>query len=322
MTPHRCKEIDLLHRMCCTSSVMTSMKRVLSIQSHVVSGYVGNKAATFPLQVLGYDVDAVNSVQFSNHTGYEHIRGQVLQSDELRVLFEGLELNNIHNYSHLLTGYCGSESFLREIINVLKKLRGANPNLVYVCDPVLGDHGKYYVPETLLPIYRDELLPFADVITPNQFEAELLSGITITTESDAMRAISLLHEKGPTTVVLTSCVFGNENELILLAADKKKPKDFVRMEVKKLRTHFTGTGDLFSSMFLAWYHRYPDDLKTSCERTLSALEQILKKTLTHAEQAAGSGKTPSSAQIELRLVDCVDEIRTPGNLIEAQVLKV
>ena len=306
---------------CCSRAVM-SLKRVLSIQSHVVSGYVGNKAATFPLQVLGYDVDAINSVQFSNHTGYEHIRGQVLQSDELRVLFEGLEMNNIHKYSHLLTGYCGSESFLREIVTVLKKLREANPNLVYVCDPVLGDHGKYYVPESLLPIYRDELLPFADIITPNQFEAELLSGMKIDTEEDAMKAITLLLEKGPKTVVLTSCVFKDENQLVLLGADKQNPTEFVRMEVTKLGTHFTGTGDLFSSMFLAWYHQYPGDLKTSCEHTLSAMRQILDTTLSHGQLLAGPGKTPSAAQIELRLVDCVDVIRTPGSAVKAQVVNL
>ncbi|KAK2570794.1 Pyridoxal kinase [Acropora cervicornis] len=118
--------------------------RVLSIQSHVVSGYVGNDSATFPLQVLGFEVDTINSVQLSNHTGYEHIKGQVLDAKELKVLFEGLKLNNIHFYSHLLT----------------------------VCDPVMGDAGQFYVPEELMPVYRDQILPQVDIITPNQFEAE------------------------------------------------------------------------------------------------------------------------------------------------------
>lgn len=298
-----------------------ALKRVLSIQSHVVSGYVGNKSATFPLQVLGYDVDAVNSVQFSNHTGYEHIRGQVLQSDELKVLFEGLRLNNIHKYSHLLTGYCGSESFLREIINVLKQLKEVNPELIYVCDPVLGDHGKYYVPESLLPIYRDKLIPHADVITPNQFEAELITGVKIKTECDAIQAVSRLLNIGPKTVVLTSCSFGRDDKLILLAADKNNPKQYVRMEVRKLDGVFTGTGDLFSSLFLAWYHRYPDDIKSACEYTLSSLQQVLDKTLSNAKQLAGEDKKPSSAQTELRLVQSLDIIRNPKDLIEAEIIQ-
>ena len=295
------------------------LKRVLSIQSHVVSGYVGNKAATFPLQVLGYDVDTVNSVQLSNHTGYQHIRGQVLQSDELRVLFEGLKLNSIHKYSHLLTGYCGSESFLREILNVFKQMKEANPGLIYVCDPVLGDHGKYYVPELLLPIYRDELLPNSNIITPNQFEAELLTGIKINSESDAIDAISWLHQKGPKTVVLTSCSFGQADKLILLAADKEKPNEYIRMEIPKLNGIFTGSGDLFTSMFLAWYDRF-GDVETACEYTMSALQQILTKTLSHANNLASSGNTPTVEQIELQLVPSLDVIRTPKDLIKAEVI--
>ncbi|XP_015670221.1 pyridoxal kinase, partial [Protobothrops mucrosquamatus] len=78
--------------------------RVLSIQSHVVRGYVGNKAATFPLQVLGFEIDTVNSVQFSNHTGYDHWKGQVLNSNELHELYEGLKLNNVNHYDYVLTG--------------------------------------------------------------------------------------------------------------------------------------------------------------------------------------------------------------------------
>uniref|UniRef100_T1GRQ4 pyridoxal kinase n=1 Tax=Megaselia scalaris TaxID=36166 RepID=T1GRQ4_MEGSC len=120
----------------------TIKRRVLSIQSHVVHGYVGNKSATFPLEVLGFEVDAINSVQFSNHTGYKVVKGQVLQEKELADLFEGLEKNNLlQHYSHLLTGYIGNASFLRQVSAIVKKLREINPNLIYVCDPVMGDNG-------------------------------------------------------------------------------------------------------------------------------------------------------------------------------------
>ena len=117
--------------------------RVLSIQSHVVHGHVGNKSAVFPLQLLGFEVDPINSVQFSNHTGYSNgFRGQVLQGDQLWELVEGLDANELLSYTHLLTGYIGSKSFLETVLRVLRRLREVNPDLIYVCDPVLGDNGK------------------------------------------------------------------------------------------------------------------------------------------------------------------------------------
>ncbi|MBN3321602.1 PDXK kinase, partial [Atractosteus spatula] len=119
--------------------------RVLSIQSHVVRGYVGNKSASFPLQVLGFEVDSINSVQFSNHTGYAHWKGQVLTADELHVLYEGLKLNNVNHYDYVLTGYTRDTSFLEMVVDIVQELKRQNPNLVYVCDPVLGDHGSMKV---------------------------------------------------------------------------------------------------------------------------------------------------------------------------------
>lgn len=298
-------------------------RRVLSIQSHVVSGYVGNKSATFPLQVLGFDVDAINSVQLCNHTGYKCFKGQVLQAEELKVLYDGLRENEIDFYSHLLTGYCGSESFLREILNVFKQMKSRNPNLIYVCDPVMGDSGKFYVPECLMPIYRDELIPLADVITPNQFEAELLTGIQINTEKDALKAMHVLQEKGPSVVVLTSSSYEGSSTLVLLAISKDTPNNkYVRLEIPKLEAIFTGTGDLFTSMLLAWLNEHPNDLKLACEKTMSAIQAILRKTLEEAQEAAGPSKKPSAAQIELRLVQSIDIMRSPSNLFTADIVSV
>ena len=150
--------------------------RVLSIQSHVVHGYVGNRCATFPLQLLGIEVDAINSVQFSNHTGYEHgFTGDVLGGPALEELISGLEKNGLlSGFTHLLTGYIGSASFLRSVAGVVKRLREANPDIVYVCDPVLGDDGKLYVPEELVQLYAEEIVPLADVVTRNGFAVQLL----------------------------------------------------------------------------------------------------------------------------------------------------
>ena len=144
--------------------------RVLSIQSHTVHGYVGNKSAVFPLQLLGFDVDPINSVQFSNHTGYPSFKGQVLGGGELKDLIDGLKTNSLlQQHTHMLTGYIGSESFLESVLYALECLRKENPNLIYVCDPVLGDNGKLYVPESLIEVYKEKVIHQATLLTPNQY---------------------------------------------------------------------------------------------------------------------------------------------------------
>lgn len=256
--------------------------RVLSIQSHVVHGNVGNKSATFPLQVLGFEVDAINSVQFSNHTGYEHIKGQVMDEKELSSLFEGLELNNLHSsYTHLLTGYIGNELFLRKIGDIVKKLRKVNPNLIYVCDPVMGDDGKMYVPKSLLPIYRDEIIPLADIATPNQFEVELLTETKIESEDDAWKSLNWFHERGVSTVALSSSDLGSSDILMAYLSHKKgDSKNQYKVSIPKLggRIHFTGTGDLFAALFLA-HSTLDKNIGKAMEKTISTLHTVIKNTL-------------------------------------------
>lgn len=159
---------------------------------------MGNKSAVFPLQLLGFDVDVVNSVHFSNHTGYPGgVEGDILKGDQLLAILHGLKRNNLlTDIGHILTGYIGSESFLLSVIDVVQTVRKAaaddhnssidtirtttsSSTVRYVCDPVLGDKGKFYVPESLVQVYKEKLIPLADVLTPNQFEIEQLTGIYI-----------------------------------------------------------------------------------------------------------------------------------------------
>lgn len=178
---------------------------------------VGNKAAVFPLQLLGFDVDIINSVQFSNHTGYPFgWEGDVLDGHRLGQLVDGMERNGLLSsgggagsgrIGNILTGYIGSESFLKAVVNVVQKLKGLNPSCRYICDPVLGDMGRFYVPKELVDIYRRDVLPLADVITPNQFEIEQLTGISIQTIQDAQRACRILHNAGVSLVLITSIIF-------------------------------------------------------------------------------------------------------------------
>jgi len=295
--------------------------RVLSIQSHVVCGYVGNRAATFPLQVLGCEVECINSVQLSNHTQYRYFQGQVLHCDELKHIFEGLKLNNIHHYSHLLTGYCGSPSFLEEVSNVLKELKKVNPSLVFVCDPVMGDNGRFYVPKDLLPIYQKELLPLADIITPNQFEAELLSGVTIQSQDDAIKAMEKLHDMGVKTVVLSSSELKDGDYLVLLASSgDASNRKRIRLEFPKINAKFTGTGDLFTCLILAWLSKCPGDLTSACEKTISTLQAVLHRTQQCGLEAAGPGNEPTQQQMELKLIQSIHDIMNPPETFTGKVV--
>uniref|UniRef100_A0A8C6DFR6 Pyridoxal kinase n=1 Tax=Moschus moschiferus TaxID=68415 RepID=A0A8C6DFR6_MOSMO len=279
--------------------------RVLSIQSHVVRGYVGNRAATFPLQVLGFEVDAVNSVQFSNHTGYSHWKGQVLNSGELQELYDGLKLNSVNQYDYVLT----------------------------VCDPVMGDQrngeGAMYVPDDLLPVYREKVVPVADIITPNQFEAELLTGRKIHSQEEALEVMDMLHAMGPDTVVITSSDLlsprGNDYLMALGSQRTRAPDGSVvtqriRMEMHKVDAVFVGTGDLFAAMLLAWTHKHPNNLKVACEKTVSAMHHVLQRTIKCAKAKSGEGVKPSPAQLELRMVQSKRDIESPEIVVQATVL--
>ncbi|CAH1799237.1 unnamed protein product [Owenia fusiformis] len=295
--------------------------RVLSIQSHVVHGYVGNKSATFPLQVLGFEVDTINSVQFSNHTGYMSFKGQVLNEAELGDLFEGLISNNIHQYTHLLTGYIGSKSFLLKIKDVVKQLKEVNPSLIYVCDPVMGDHGKMYVPQELLPIYREEIIPLADIVTPNQFEAEILTGQEISTEAEARNAMTCLHNKGVSTVVISSSDLGDEKVLIGLGSTIKNGSSAaIRMEIPRLPADFTGTGDLFASLLLAHMYFNQSNIKVACEKVISTMQCVLCRTLNYAQEKVGPDIKPGPADLELRLIQSKKDIEDPTITVKATLL--
>ncbi|XP_049641397.1 pyridoxal kinase [Suncus etruscus] len=307
--------------------------RVLSIQSHVVRGYVGNRAATFPLQVLGFEIDAVNSVQFSNHTGYPHWKGQVLNSGELQELYQGLRLNQVNKYDYVLTGYTRDKSFLSTVVDIVRELKQQNPRLVYVCDPVMGDkwdgEGSMYVPEDLLPVYRDKVVPVADIITPNQFEAELLSGRKIHNQEEALEVMDMLHSMGPDTVVITSSDLPSPRGSDYLTAlgsqrirnpDGSVVTERIRMDMHRVDAVFVGTGDLFAAMLLAWTHKHPNNLKVACEKTLSAMHHVLQRTIRCAQAQAGQGKKPSPAQLELRMVQSKRDIESPEIVVQAAVL--
>ncbi|XP_042189957.1 pyridoxal kinase-like [Callorhinchus milii] len=284
-------------------------------------------------QVLGFEVDTVNSVQFSNHTGYDHWTGQVMTANELHTLYDGLKLNGVNRYDYVLTGYTRDASFLEMVVDIIRELKCQNPNLVYVCDPVMGDQrngdGYMYVPEHLLPVYKEKVVPVADIITPNQYEAEILAGKKMNTEKEALEVMDLLHAMGPETVVITSSDLPSslgKDYLIALGslrkikADGTLVKERIRMEIPKVDAVFVGTGDLFTAMLLAWTHTHPNNLKMACEKTASALQHIVRRTINHARVMAGLGRRPNSAELELRVVQSKCDIENPEIIIHATII--
>jgi len=257
-------------------SANLSLFRVLSLQSHVVHGYVGNKCAVFALQRLGFDVDPVNTVQFSNHTGYRSWRGEALTGDKLWDLFEGLLANDLVRYSHVLTGYINKPDTLLTVVRIVKQLKQVNPTLKWVCDPVMGDNGKLYVPAEMVNVYRSEVLCHADYLFPNQTEVEELLQTRIKSEDDALEAMEKLHKMGIAHVILKSIRLQNSNELILFGSSKGKQQ--YKITIPKVPGTFTGTGDLFSALILGYSTLFPDDLPKACHHTVSALYAVIQYT--------------------------------------------
>jgi len=295
--------------------------RVLSIQSHVVRGYVGNKSAVFPLQVLGFEVDAINSVQLSNHTGYKCFKGQILNDNDLDDLLVGLKENSLDSYSHLLTGYVRSPSFLNRIVEAIKHLKKVNPNLIYVCDPVMGDNGKMYVPESLLPIYKDSIIPLADIVSLNQFELELLVEKPIKTIQDAWEGVEKIHSLGCKSVILSSCLFEPNGKVLTAVASHKENDKCTRvtMKIPKLEYSFTGTGDLFSALFLAWMHKTNNSLTDALDNTIATLQAVLQRTIKHALDES-NGKPLTVSELELKLIQSKSDIENPQPLIHSEIV--
>ncbi|KAL1461333.1 hypothetical protein WDU94_013240 [Cyamophila willieti] len=295
---------------------MLEEKRVLSIQSHVVSGYVGNKSATFPLQVLGFEVDAINTVQFSNHTGYGVFKGQVITEQDFDELIDGLKQNGLLNYTHVLTGYCRSPQLLSKIAKLIQELKNINPDLLYVCDPVMGDNGHMYVPQEVLPVYINEILPLADIICPNQYEAELLTNIITNDRASLLKTIDTLHDKGVKTVVISSSELGLDKHLLGIASTTLGgSRTTVSIDIPKLDAIFTGTGDLFASLFLAWFTLTDHNVKETIERTIGTMQSVLERT---SSSFPDSSAKLSSKERELKLIQSKCDIENPKVKIQAK----
>lgn len=284
---------------------------ILSIQSWVSYGHVGNAAAVFPLQRLGFEVWAINTVQFSNHTGYGAWTGQVFAPEVVAELIDGIEARGaLPSCGAVLSGYLGSEGTVAAVAGAVRRVRIANPEALYCCDPVMGDYGRGVFVRPELPERIAALaLPQADIVTPNQFELELLTGVTVQTLEEALRAAhqlrAELREGGPRVVVVTSLVrVDAPPDSIETLAVTGEGAWLCRTPMLPLDPPRNGTGDAIAALFLGHYLK-TGDVSQALSLSMSALYALLE--MTHV---AGTR--------EIQLVAAQDEYRQPGQVFEAE----
>jgi pyridoxine kinase len=278
---------------------------ILSIQSHVAYGHVGNAAAAFPLQRLGFEVWRVNTVQFSNHTGYPSWRGQVFEAAHVAELVEGLaERGVLGGCDAVLSGYLGDAGLGAVILDAVARVRAENPAALYACDPVMGDvaQGVFVRPD--IPAFmRDRAVPAADIITPNRFELELFTGIEVSSLADAVAAARHALALGPKVVLVTSlrhdATAADEIEMLAVTeqAASRVVTPFLHMDPAP-----NGAGDALAALFLAFYMKEGGSI------------EAVPGALGHAAAAifAVIATTRRAGTRELQLIAAQDEFARPA----------
>jgi pyridoxine kinase len=227
---------------------------ILSLQSWVAYGHVGNAAAVFPLQRLGAEVWAVHTVQFSNHTGYEDWTGEMFDAATIGSLIGGIARRGVLGACDaVLSGYLGGAAIGETVLGAVRQVKAANSRALYCCDPVIGDAGRgVYVPAELPEFFRAQAMPAADIAVPNPFELSLLSGMDCGTLGEAKRAVKRLQAMGPRTVLVSGLRTESTpaDALDLLVGEGGA---FHILRTPLLPIAVNGAGDLLAALFL--FHR-------------------------------------------------------------------
>jgi pyridoxine kinase len=278
---------------------------LLSIQSHVAYGHVGNSAAVFPLQRLGVEVWPIHTVQFSNHTGYGEWRGQVFEASLIRDVVRGIEERGaLPRCDGVLSGYMGSADTGSAILDAVDRVKAANAGARYCCDPVIGDVGRgVFVRPGIPEFMRARALPAADVVTPNQFELDFLSGLTSRTITEAVRACGAIHAMGPSSVLVTSLhVEDTPREMIDMFASG--PDGQFRVRTPLLDISVNGAGDAVAALFFAHY-LFSGSTAEALSRSASSIYGLLRRTANAKSR-------------EILLVDAQQEFIKPKRLFHAE----
>ena len=251
---------------------------ILSIQSWVAYGHVGNASAVFPLQRLGAEVWAVNTVQFSNHTGYGSWKGSVFSAQQISDVIDGIELRGVlPTCNAVLSGYMGDAAIGTTILEAVARVKAANPDAWYCCDPVIGDVGRGVFVRPGIPEFMAEhAVPRADIVTPNQFELEYLTGLETGTLAQAKAAVEALQAKGPRVVIVTSLRTDTtpDDAIDMLAAEGG---EFYLLRTPLLPLSVNGAGDAIAALFL--FHRLRSgSVADALEGAGSSIYSLLRRT--------------------------------------------
>jgi pyridoxine kinase len=282
---------------------MTRVTTILSIQSSVAYGHVGNSAVTFPLMRMGVTVWPVITVHFSNHTGYGAWRGPLLSAADLRDVILGIDERGVlDEVDAVLSGYQGGEDIGAMILDAVALVKRRNPAAIYCCDPVLGDADRgYFVRPGIPELMRQRIVPAAQIITPNQFELEALTGLRVSTLAEVLNAADAAAGLGPEVVLVTSVLRQDGPpgtiDMVAVTADGAW-----LVTTPRLPQTFSGSGDVTAATFLArllstW------DVPGALAHTAAVIYGLLEVT-------AASGGT------ELALIAAQDELVRPSRTFE------
>jgi pyridoxine kinase len=282
---------------------------VISIQSQVAFGHVGNSAAVFPMQMHGIDVVAVPTTLLSNRPGYPTIRGRVLEAQLVADLLQGIEERGAVDAARaILSGYLGSAEIASVVADFVARAKLKNPALLYACDPVLGDRNTgLFVRPAIPALVRDRLCPLADIITPNHFELEWLCGAEANTTEQVIAQARELHARGPSTIVVTSAELTDtpDGEIETLAIERKQATFKAwRVRTPKLPISPNGTGDLFASLFVS-ARVLGKDTPAALRHAASAIYAVLETTA-----ARGT--------VEMRIVESAEILVHPKRRFDAE----
>ncbi len=251
---------------------------ILSIQSHVAYGHVGNASAVFPMQRLGCEVWPVHTVQFSNHTGYGDWKGRVFDGPAIEEIVEGIaDRGVLPRCDGVLSGYMGSADIGNAILSAVARVREANPDALYACDPVIGDVGRgVFVRPGIPEFMKGHAVPAADIITPNQFELEYLAGGDTHTLEAAKEAVSRVQATGPRAVLVTSLHSDDTppDAIDMLAGEGGR---FWRVRTPKLSVAVNGAGDAIAALFFVHYLR-TRSAETAMGEAAASIHGLLKRT--------------------------------------------
>ena len=289
-------------------SVIVDAMNLLSIQSHVAYGHVGNAAAVFPLQRMGVEVWPLHTVQFSNHTGYGNWQGRVFDAGMIREVVAGIAKRGVlGTCDGVLSGYMGGADIGSAILDAVASVKRANPAARYACDPVIGDVGRgIFVREGIPEFMKSKAVPAADIVTPNQFELDYLSGRASKTLEQARDAVKAVHDLGPRAIMVTSLHTEEtpEDAIDLLASDAS---GCFRLRTPKLPLAVNGAGDAIAALFFAHYLR-TGKIEEALARAASSIFGVL-------------AKTAESGSREIQLIAAQDEIVAPSRVFEAEKLE-